>query len=64
MNEKHLTPEDLAEREGVPTTTVYQWNSKGTGPRYLKVGRFVRYRLSDVIAWENGRYSDDERVPA
>ncbi|MDL4772917.1 helix-turn-helix transcriptional regulator [Actinomadura xylanilytica] len=58
MAEKHLTPQDLAERENVPLKTVYDWNSKGTGPRYLKVGRGARYRLADVIAWENTRYAD------
>ncbi len=27
--EKHLTPEDLAEREGVPLQSVYSWNKTG-----------------------------------
>jgi excisionase family DNA binding protein len=57
MDEKHLTIADLAEREGVPVTTIYQWNSRGDGPRYLKIGRHVRYRLADVLAWENTRYA-------
>ncbi len=48
----HLTPEDLARREQVPLKTVYRWNSDGTGPQRLKIGRHVRYRLSDVEAWE------------
>lgn len=54
-NEKHLSPADLAEREGVSVQTVYCWNSDGSGPVYLKVGRHARYRLADVIAWENER---------
>lgn len=58
MPDKHLTPNDLAEREGVPLKTVYQWNSEGTGPRYMKIGRHVRYKLADVIAWENARYAE------
>lgn len=58
MQETHLTIKDLAEREQVPDATVYRWNSDGTGPRYLRLGRHVRYRLSDVVAWENSRYSD------
>lgn len=52
---KHLTVVDLAEREGVPVATVYGWNSKGCGPPYMKIGRHVRYRLADVIAWEDSR---------
>ena len=27
--DKHLTPEELAEREGVPLETVYGWNKTG-----------------------------------
>ncbi|MFI7044754.1 helix-turn-helix transcriptional regulator [Streptosporangium sandarakinum] len=55
-DEKHLTPEELAEREGVSLQTVYFWNRTGTGPRYMKIGRHCRYRSADVIAWENEQY--------
>lgn len=58
MTEKLLSPGDLAEREGVPLKTIYAWNYVGSGPRYLRVGRFVRYRLADVVAWEDARYAD------
>ena len=36
---------------GVPVATVYAWRSRGQGPRGLKIGRHVRYRLSDVEEW-------------
>lgn len=52
---KHLSPEELAEREGVPVQTVYSWNKTGSGPDYLRVGRHVRYRLADVEKWERSR---------
>ena len=55
MNERHLSPEQLAERESVPLQTVYQWNSRGGGPPYMVIGRHVRYRLADVLAWEKAR---------
>ena len=41
--EQHLTVEDLARREGVPVQTVYGWNKTGTGPRFMKIGRYARY---------------------
>ena len=50
-----MTVDDLATYLQVPVQTVYRWNTRGTGPRPLRVGRHVRYRLSDVDAWvENG----------
>jgi hypothetical protein len=52
----HLSPDGLAEREGVPLDTVYRWNRLRIGPPYMKIGRHVRYRLADVIAWENSRF--------
>lgn len=55
--ERHLTLTELAEREGVPKETIYGWNSRGTGPRYMQIGRHVRYRVADVIEWENSRYA-------
>jgi predicted DNA-binding transcriptional regulator AlpA len=61
MADRHLTPQELARRERVPLKSVYVWNSTGTGPRYLRVGRHVRYRLSDVIAWEAARLVDRGR---
>jgi predicted DNA-binding transcriptional regulator AlpA len=54
-DDSHLSPEDLARREGVPLQTVYGWNKTRTGPRFMKIGRHVRYRLTDVIAWEDTR---------
>jgi excisionase family DNA binding protein len=54
-HDKHLTPEELAEREGVPLETVYGWNKTGKGPQYMKIGRHCRYALADVLAWEKTR---------
>lgn len=46
---------ELAEYLGVPVKTVYEWNCKGTGPKVLKVGRYVRFRWQDVEQWLNSR---------
>lgn len=50
-----LTVDDLAERYSVPKQTIYVWNMNGTGPRIMHIGRHVRYRLADVIEWEESR---------
>jgi excisionase family DNA binding protein len=53
MTERLLTIHEVAERLNVPAQTIYGWNSRGTGPKYMKLGRHARWRLVDVIEWEN-----------
>lgn len=55
VNERHLTIEDLAEREGVSIETVYYWHKRAVGPPRMKIGRYVRYRVADVVKWEESR---------
>lgn len=57
--EVHLTLKQLAERFGVPLQTVYLWNTKGVGPRRMRVGKHVRYRLADVLEWEESQLETD-----
>lgn len=45
------TPTDLADFLGVPEATLTQWRYLRRGPRWSKVGRYVRYRWSDVEKW-------------
>jgi hypothetical protein len=52
---RHLTPEQLAERLGKPVGTLKRWRRTRTGPPFMHVGRDVRYRLTDVEAWEKTR---------
>src|ERR671938_554925 len=47
-----LTDIDVAERLGVSRFTVRSWRLKGVGPRFLKMGRAVRYRSEDVDEYE------------
>ncbi|POX87614.1 transcriptional regulator [Mycobacterium kansasii] len=36
---------------GVEPQTLKLWRRKGIGPRYVKFGNRVRYRVSDIEAW-------------
>ena len=45
------TVNDVAEYLRVPVQTLYTWRAQGTGPRARKVGKYLRYRPCDVIAW-------------
>jgi excisionase family DNA binding protein len=46
-----LSTDEVARLLVVPVTTLYTWRYKGTGPRAFKVGKHLRYRLVDVVAW-------------
>lgn len=46
-----LSIEDLADYLGVPVTTIYDWRVDGKGPCGVRVGRHVKFTVSDVLAW-------------
>ena len=46
-----VPPPEVAQHLGIPLRTLGQWRYLGTGPKFLKVGRHVRYSWSDVQAW-------------
>ncbi len=52
IEECWMTRQDLASRLGLSIATLADWAHKGTGPRYARFGKHVRYRLTDVITWE------------
>ena len=58
INERWLSRRELADRLGLPVKTLAQWASKGAGPRYARMGRHVRYRVSDVVEWEAAQLKD------
>lgn len=46
-----LSIEALSEYLGVPVATIYDWRVDGKGPRGIRVGRHLRFAVSDVRAW-------------
>ncbi|SIM21837.1 helix-turn-helix transcriptional regulator [Mycobacteroides abscessus] len=52
-----LTRAEVGDRIKVPVKTLAIWGSQGRGPKFHKFGGHVRYRLSDVIAWENASFT-------
>ena len=48
----HFDQNTLAERWGLSPRTLEQWRWRGVGPRYLKLGGRVVYRLEDVEHFE------------
>jgi excisionase family DNA binding protein len=54
-----LTVEELADYLGVPVATLYQWRHRGEGPPGFRVGRYIRYRRTDVEQWIRDRLKAD-----
>ncbi|WP_113717295.1 helix-turn-helix domain-containing protein [Arthrobacter dokdonensis] len=46
------TVQQLAARYGIPVQTVYVWRMQHKGPRSMKLGKRVFYRMEDILAWE------------
>lgn len=49
----HVTwsPQQAADATGVARQTLAKWRCDGHGPKYVKVGRSIRYRPADVHQW-------------
>ncbi|MCE3232464.1 MAG: Helix-turn-helix domain protein [Rickettsiaceae bacterium] len=52
MGIKHLHQSELATRWCVSGRTLERWRWLGRGPKYLKIGGRVVYRLEDIEAYE------------
>jgi hypothetical protein len=49
---RHLDQSGLAERWQVSVRTLERWRWQKRGPKYIKVGSRVRYRIEDVENFE------------
>ncbi|GAA4041037.1 hypothetical protein GCM10023063_28490 [Arthrobacter methylotrophus] len=58
-DQRHMTPQDLALRLGVPLSSIYGWRSQHKGPRAMRIGKHVRYRIVDVLTWEQLQLDKD-----
>lgn len=49
-----LTPSEVGEHLRLSEKTLANWRCQGRGPEFLRVGRDIRYRAADVVAWLEG----------
>lgn len=61
--EQLLTTDEAAAYLRLHPFTLRNWRTRGGGPRAVKVGRSVRYRLSDIEAWLEEHAEDRTPVP-
>lgn len=50
-----LLPDEAAAWLGMSPRTLSDWRIAGTGPRFVKIGRLVRYRVADLQEWVAAR---------
>ncbi len=53
MTTELLKPEVLAQNLGKSPAVLANWRYRGLGPKYIKLGRSIRYSVSDVEEWLN-----------
>lgn len=46
-----VSVDDLADELQIPKSTIYGWKTRGLGPAWVRVGKHLRARRTDVEAW-------------
>ena len=54
LSDAWMTPAEAAAYVSLTSLALNQRRFTGTGPRYTKVGRLIRYRKNDLDAWLMG----------
>ena len=54
MNQENslLSTKLLSRRWNIAPRTLERWRAEGRGPQFVRIGRHVRYRLTDIIDFE------------
>jgi excisionase family DNA binding protein len=59
--EQVLSLTELCEHLHVSAQTLYDLRSQGRGPQGFRVGRELRFRISEIEAWLAGMESEDDQ---
>jgi len=50
-DDRLLDRKEVEERFGIPKRFLEQAVAKSNGPRFVRIGRLVRYRVADIRLW-------------
>lgn len=64
MSTRHLNQRELAERWNLSARSLERWRWLGEGPRFLKIGGRVVYRLQDIERYEAEQLRDSTTAPS
>lgn len=56
-----LSTDEVAARLKIPAKTLAVWASTNRGPKYARIGRYRRYRFSDLLLWEQEQIESSAR---
>ena len=51
MGETFLTTTQVAETLGISGRSLERWRLTGSGPKFIRVGKSVRYASGDISSW-------------
>lgn len=54
------TTDEIAQELNLHPRTLINWRSQGKGPAFVRVGRSIRYRDTDIAAWLEQRTQEGE----
>jgi len=46
-----LSAKEVASMLSVTERTLRAWRDAGSGPKWVKVGKVIRYQVKDLLAW-------------
>jgi len=52
MTAQLLNQRELSDRWSISERTLEAWRWRGRGPKFLRIGGRIRYRVEDVVAFE------------
>lgn len=58
-NRELISAKQTARMLGVHPNTLCKWRIRGIGPRYMKIGQKIIYRVSDIDDWLGRRTYDN-----
>ncbi|TDE14977.1 helix-turn-helix domain-containing protein [Jiangella asiatica] len=59
-----MTVTESADYLGAPVATIYDWRVDGKGPRALRIGRHLKFAVSDIQTWLEERREPAVAPPA
>ncbi len=57
----HMNQKQLAEYWGISERTLERWRSIGWGPKFVKIGGRVLYRVEDILEYEVEHLADSTK---